>query len=286
MALPLLVADVLGMDPDDFSILYQDTDAGPWDMGASGSQTTFNNGRAVVAAAGEVREQLLDLASQTLEVDRGDLELAEGRARVKGSPERSVLIPDLAAVAHGDQLLLGRGSGSPPDLPACDAEGCVGRLGNESFTAPTFFTHAVRVRLDRETGVVRVLEVAAAHDSGTIVNPIGAEGQVEGGVVMGIGLATLEGSQLDEHGRQLNPYLLDYKLQTAADAPRIHVTFVEVPASDGGPRGLKGVAEPPCVPTAGAIGNALARITGVRVRSLPMSPARVWRALHGNGGGS
>ena len=74
-------------------------------------------------------------------------------------------------------------------MPACDASGCTGRLGMESFLAPTFITHAVRCKVDRETGVVRVLEVAAAHESGRVLNPIGADGQVEGGVVMGIGMA-------------------------------------------------------------------------------------------------
>src|SRR5204862_154902 len=92
MGLPLLAAEALGMKPEDFSILYQDTDAGPWDMGSSGSQTTFNNGRAVVEAAGEVRRRLLDLASDQLEVASSDLQLADGEVRVKGAPQRAVSI--------------------------------------------------------------------------------------------------------------------------------------------------------------------------------------------------
>ena len=107
-----------------------------------------------------------------------------------------------------------------PEAPPVDAEGCVGRLGLESFLAPQLITHAVHVKVDRETGVVRVLRVAAAHDSGVILNPIGANGQVYGGVVMGIGQALTEGTQFDEDGRQRNPHLLDYKLVTTADAPR------------------------------------------------------------------
>ncbi len=99
MALPLLAAEVLGMRPDEFRILYQDTDAGPYDGGASGSQTTFNNGRAVIAAATEVREQLLDLAADLLEANRADLELVDGTARVKGSTTSSVSIADLASQA-------------------------------------------------------------------------------------------------------------------------------------------------------------------------------------------
>ena len=279
MALPILAAEVLGMRPDEFRILYQDTDAGPYDGGASGSQTTFNNGRAVIAAATEVREQLLDLAAGLLEANRADLELVDGMARVKGSHTSSVSIADLASQAAGGGLLLGRGSGEPPPMPAVETASCVGRLGGESFAAPTFFTHAARVKVDRDTGVVRVLEIAAAHESGIVINPIGATGQIHGGVVMGIGQALSEGVLLSEDGRQRNPYLLDYKLQTAADVPPIHVDFVDAPSPTGGPKGLKGIAEPPCVPTPGAIANAIARASGTRVHELPMTPERVWGAL-------
>jgi CO/xanthine dehydrogenase Mo-binding subunit len=275
MALPLLAAEVLGMRPDQFTVVYQDTDLGGWDGGASGSQTTFNNGRAVMAAAVDVRNQLLELAEEALEAARTDLELADGRVRVKGSPTTGVDIAELAEKAHGDRLLLGRGSGSPPPTPDCDASGCTGRLGMESFLAPTFMTHAVRCRVDRDTGVVRVLEVAAAHDSGRVLNRVGADGQVEGGVAMGIGMAISEGSQLSDDGRQLNPYLLDYKLQTAADVPDIRVEWVGEPDPTGGPNGAKAVAEPPCVPTPGAVGNAIAKVAG-RVHRLPMTPLRVW----------
>src|SRR5581483_9797009 len=103
------------------------------------------------------------------------------------------------------------------------------------------FTHAVRVKVDRETGVVRVVQVAAAHDSGVIVNPMGANGQVYGGVVMGIGQALSEVTQLDEEGRQRNPHLLDYKLVTAADAPRIDIAWIQTETPNAGPKGSKGV---------------------------------------------
>ncbi len=280
MALPLLAADVLGMEPSAFSILYQDTEAAPFDAGSSGSQTTMNNGRAVVEAAREVREKLLDLAAEQLEVDREDLELADGQVRVAGAPSKAVEITELAG---SGEPLLGKGSGPVPEAPACDAQGCLGRLGMESFLEPQVFTHAARVKVDRETGVVRVLHVAAAHDSGVILNRIGADGQVFGGIVMGIGQALLEVSQLDEDGRQRNPHLLDYKLVTASDAPRIDVDWIETPAQNGGPKGSKGVGEPPTVPTPGAIANAIARAVGARVTELPMTPERVWAAMQQNG---
>jgi CO/xanthine dehydrogenase Mo-binding subunit len=280
MALPGYVADELGMRADDFSLLYQDTDAAPWDMGSCGSQTTFNSARAVIAAALDVRGQLLDAAADELEAAREDLELADGSVRVKGSPEKSVTVADLAAGG----TFHGKGAGEIPASPEASAEGCVGRLGLESFHAPQLIAHAVHVKVDRETGVVRVLEVAAAHDCGVILNRVGADGQVYGGVVMGIGQALSEGTQLDGEGRHRNAHLLDYKLITASDAPRIDIAWIETDTPNAGPRGSKGVGEPPCVPTAGAIANAVAKVIGARVRRLPMSPERVWEADAGQAG--
>jgi CO/xanthine dehydrogenase Mo-binding subunit len=275
MAMPRYAAEELGMQPEDFTLLYQDTDAAPWDMGSCGSQTTFNSGRAVIAAAADLREQLLDAAAEQLEASRDDLELADRAVRVKGSPEKSVAIADLAAGG----TFHGKGAGVLPEGPSAEpAEGCLGRLGLESFHAPQLIAHAVRVKVDRETGVVRVLEVAAAHDCGRILNRIGADGQVYGGVVMGIGQALSEGTQLDDDGRHRNAHLLDYKLVTAADAPRIDIAWIETDTPNAGPKGSKGVGEPPCVPTAGAIANAVARVVGARVRALPMTPERVWEA--------
>jgi CO/xanthine dehydrogenase Mo-binding subunit len=274
MAMPRYVAEELGMQPEDFSMLYQDTDAAPSDMGSCGSQTTFNSGRAVIAAAVDLRDQLLDAAADKLEASRDDLELVGGAVRVKGSPEKSVTIADLA----GSGTFHGKGAGELPEAPEAPAEGCVGRIGLESFHAPQLIAHAVRVRVDRATGVVRVLQVAAAHDCGRILNRLGADGQVYGGVVMGIGQALSEGTQLDAEGRHRNAHLTDYKLVTASDAPQIDVAWIETDTANAGPKGSKGVGEPPCVPTAGAIANAVARVIGSRVRQLPMTPERVWEA--------
>jgi CO/xanthine dehydrogenase Mo-binding subunit len=273
MAMPMFVGQELGIDPNDVSILYQDTDVAPWDMGSCGSQTTLNSGRAILAAAKEVREQLLDEAADQLEVDREDLELTEGVARVKGSPERSVAVADLVGEIG---TVHGKGSGEVPEAPTGDTGGCVGRLGNETFLAPQLITQAAHVKVDRATGVVRVLKVAAAHDSGRILNRAGADGQVLGGVVMGVGLALSEGTILDEQGRQRNPHLLDYKLLTCSDVPEIEVEWIEYDSV--GPRGSKGVGEPPQVPTAGAVANAISKVIGRPVSQLPMTPERVWAA--------
>lgn len=281
MTLRQLAADELGMDPEDFQLIYQDTSVAPYDMGATGSQTLFNNGRAVVAAAGQIAEQLRNLAAEHLEAAPADIVLADGHAHVNGTPATTVSIVELAGIASGGELLIGHGSGAPPAAPPLVGSSCVGDLGMAAFVAPQFSCHAVRVRLDRDTGVVRVLEVGAAHDSGTIINPIGAVGQVEGGVMMGVGQALTEGTLYDDNGRQRNAGLLEYKLQTCADAPIIRTHFVQIVTPDAGPRGSKGLAEAPNVATAAAIANAIAKLVGEPIRQLPMTAERVWEAISG-----
>ncbi len=157
------------MRPEDFSLLYQDTDAAPWDMGSCGSQTTFNSGRAVLAAAAEVREQLLDAARRAA---RGRPRRSRARRRLGArqglARSKSVTIAELAAGG----TFHGKGAGEVPDVARRrPAEGCVGRLGLESFHAPQLIAHAAHVKVDRDTGVVRVLRVAAAHDCGTDPQP-------------------------------------------------------------------------------------------------------------------
>ena len=278
MTLRQLAADELGLDPTDFEIVYQDTAAAPYDTGATGSQTLLNNGRAVVEASQQVAEQLKGLAAERLEAAAGDIVLADGAASVAGSPSASVPITELAAEAAGGELLLGHGSGTPGEYPELVGATCVGDHGVAAWASPQFSCHAVRVRLDPETGVVRVLEVAAAHDSGTIINPMGALGQVHGGIMMGIGQALTEGTLYDDEGRQRNPMLLEYKLQTAADGPDVSVDFIQSGTPGQGPRGAKGLAEAPNVATAAAIANAVARLIGRPVRQLPMTAERIWNA--------
>jgi CO/xanthine dehydrogenase Mo-binding subunit len=277
MTLRQLAADEVGLAPDDFELVYQDTSVAPYDMGATGSQTLFNNGRAVVAAAAQVAEQLRTLAANRLEADPSDIVLANGIASVAGTPSVSVPIAELAAEAAGGELLIGHGSGAPPAPPELVGSSCVGDIGMAAWVAPQFSCHAVRVKVDRDTGVVRVLHVSAAHDSGTIINHVGATGQVEGGILMGIGQALTEGTTYDTEAHQRNAALLEYKLQTCADAPKIDIHFVEINTPDAGPRGAKGLAEAPNVPTAAAISNAIAKVLGTPVRQLPMTAERVWR---------
>jgi CO/xanthine dehydrogenase Mo-binding subunit len=279
MTLRQLAAEELGMEPEDFELIYQDTSVAPYDMGATGSQTLFNNGRAVVAAAGQIAEQLKALAAEHLEASPADIVLADGHAHVAGTPSSTVSIVELAGIASGGELLIAHGSGTPPSAPPLAGSSCVGDVGMASFVAPQFSCHAVRIRLDRDTGVVRVLEVGAAHDSGTIINETGALGQIQGGVMMGIGQALTEGTLYDDQSRQRNAALLEYKLQTCADSPVISTHFVQINTPDAGPRGAKGLAEAPNVATAAAISNALAKLLGRPVRRLPMTAERVWETI-------
>ncbi len=276
MTLRQLAADELGMDPESFEIIYQDTGVAPYDMGATGSQTLLNNGRAVVEAAEQIAAELRHLAADRLEAAVDDIVLADGNASVAGTPSAKVSIVELAGIAAEGRLLIGHGSAQPVDAPVLVGATCVGDQGMAAWVAPQFSCHAVHIKLDRDTGVVRVLAVGAGHDSGTIINPIGATGQVEGGVLMGIGQALTEVTRYDENGQQLNPALLEYKLQTAADAPPIRTRFVQTETTQAGPRGAKGLAEAPNVPTAAAIANGVAKLVGKPVRKLPMTAERIW----------
>ncbi len=277
MTMRQLAADEVGMDPEDFELVYQDTSAAPYDMGATGSQTLFNNGRAVMAAAAQVADQLRQLAADRLEASPTDIVLNDGQASVAGTPAASVPIAELAAEAAGGSLLLGHGSAAEVTYPTVTAT-CVGDQGMAAWLSPQFSCHAVKVRLDSDTGVARVVSVAAAHDSGRILNRTGALGQVHGGIMMGIGQALTEGTIYDEQGNQRNPMLLEYKLQTAADGPRISVDFIESYPGEG-PAGAKGLAEAPNVATAAAVNSALAKLVGTPIRQMPMTAERIWEAM-------
>jgi CO/xanthine dehydrogenase Mo-binding subunit len=279
MGLALIAAEELGISPNRISILYQDTDAGSWDMGSSGSQTTFNNGRALIVAAGKLRARILSLAAERLEASADDLEIVDGVVRVRGVPTSSVSVADVAATAFGNgELLTAQGAAIVEPLPENFGANCSGRVVFPAFADPTFTCQAARILLDVDTGVVKVKELVAVHDFGRVLNPQGARGQVEGGVVHSIGMGLTEGTVYRE-GKQVNPHLLDYKLQTAADAPSIRVEFVETVGAIG-PRGAKGVGEPPIIAAAAAVGNAIAAASGARVRELPMTAPRVWAAVN------
>lgn len=279
MTLRMIAADELGLDQTDIELVYQDTSAAPVGPGATGSMTLLNHGRAVETAARQIADQLKELAAAHLEANTADIILSGGNASVAGTPSVSIPIVELAAEAGDGDLLLGSASAPVPDQPEIAGSTCLGEQGFSSWLAPQFSCHVARVRVDPDTGVTRVLEVHTAHDSGVIINPVAAHGQIEGGVLMGIGQALTEGTQYGEDGRQRNAGLLEYKLQTIADAPSIHTQFVEIFTPNAGPKGAKGLAEAPNVATAAAVSNAIGAATGTRVRHMPMTAERVWEAV-------
>jgi CO/xanthine dehydrogenase Mo-binding subunit len=151
------------------------------------------------------------------------------------------------------------------------------KYGNQTMTY-SFACHAAEVEVDVETGKVRVLKVVAAHDLGRVINRLGAEGQIEGGVTQGIGFALAE-ELIRKDGVIQNPSFLDYKIPSSLDAPlALEIHFVET-IDPAGPHGAKGLAETAINPTAAAIANAVADALGVRVRSVPMTAEKVLRAL-------
>jgi len=273
-----LVADAMQLPIEEVSVIYQDTDVGGWDGGSSGSQTVFSVGRAIDAAATDLRRQAFEVASLMFEADPADIELRAGRIGVKGSPQRTLRLAEIATRAQDvTGPLVGRGSVAAQPMPPEAGASCAGRIVFPAFLAPTFCAQAARVQVDAATGVVSVLEAVAAQDVGRSINPVGIEGQMEGGLVHGIGNALTERTHFRD-GRMENAGFMDYKLVTAPDAPAMKLAIVET-ASEEGPLGARGVGEPPVVAIAGAIGNAIRAATGAVVTEMPMTPWRVLKAL-------
>lgn len=197
-----------------------------------------------------------------------DLEMREGRIVVKGVPDKFVTLQQIA----GNTMRFG-----------APYEPVYGR-GRSAIRVPSpaFAAHLARVAVDPETGEVRVLDYVAAQDVGRAINPAEVEGQIHGGVVQGIGWALFEGMTYDEDGQLLTSTLMDYALPPGKDVPTITPIVVEVP-SNLGPYGARGVGEPPVVPVAAAIANAIKDAVGARVTVMPMTPERVLASMQENG---
>lgn len=274
-----ICAGELGVDPSRVRITSADTGTTPYDFGAQGSRTLVQAGNAVIAAADDLKGQMCRVAAEKLGCDPGDLEVAGGRVRQKADPEEGLDIIDVARLAEAGGGLTG--SGSVLQDPTGYEEDWVEGALFGSFNIPSFATHACEVAVDGETGEVGLLRFVAAHDVGRVVNPRYAEGQISGGVVQGIGQALFEEITYRD-GVVVNPNLTDYKLPTMADVPPIEAVLVER-ASSSGPYGAKGIGEPPIMTPSPCIANAIFDATGARVRHLPMTAERVWRALRGIG---
>jgi CO/xanthine dehydrogenase Mo-binding subunit len=202
--------------------------------------------------------------------------MKDGKISLKGEPEEWIPFAKMVRSKHfrpdGD-VILARGWYEPP-TERQDKE----FRGNISATYG-FATQAVEVEVDTETGEITVLKIAAAHDVGRAINPMAVEGQIHGGVSMGLGYALYEELMVEE-GKVLNPNFADYALPTAMDMPPIESIIIETD-DPAGPFGAKGMAEPACIPTAPAIANAVYDAVGVRIRDLPITPEKVLKALRG-----
>ncbi|WP_236006024.1 xanthine dehydrogenase family protein molybdopterin-binding subunit [Paradesulfitobacterium ferrireducens] len=270
-----IVAEVLGLEIKDVKVINNDTNLTPWDVGSHASRTTFIAGNAAKIAAEKVRSQLITAAAQILNANPDQLLLRNKRIMVEDAPERFVDIGKIVRSLHFKQdgkLLVGEAFYDPPTEMQDNQF-----LGNVS-AAYAFGAHGVEVEVDRATGVVKVLKVAAAHDVGKAINPLAIQGQIEGGCAMGLGYALSEEMKLRE-GRVINANFLDYRLLTAVDIPEIEGIIVESDEQEG-PFGAKGIGEACCIPTGAAVANAVYAATGVRIKELPITPAKVLEGLN------
>jgi CO/xanthine dehydrogenase Mo-binding subunit len=274
VALPMLAADVLGVDPSRIEAVLADSASDAYDGGVGGSGSTYGSGMAVERAAISAREKLLALAEDALEARADDLELRDGRFIVRGAEDHSVAIEDLAARAGG--VVEGRGESEGPDDPEIDESSVQGH-DFSSWLDPSFITTAAEVEVDPDTGRTRVRRLVTAQDVGFAVNPSGVVGQIEGGAVHGLGFALMEELKYDD-GALVDPGFRSYLIPTAVDAPEIVSIVIEQPSAHG-PHGMKGVGEPPVTTPAGAIANAIRDAVGVAPHETPMTPERVWNAI-------
>ena len=264
-SLALIAAEGLGVAPAAVNVAHDNTDTMPYSGGTGGSKTIYSMGPAVLAAATDARNQILAIAAEMLEAAVTDLEIEGDKVVVRGTPGKSVA---LAKIASASMQFAGK------------YEPVYGR-GRAAIKAlsPMYTVHIAKVAVDPETGEVRVLDYVAVQDVGFAINPAEVEGQIYGGVTQGLGWALFEGFVYDENGQLLTSNLMDYALPHSEDVPHITPILVEVP-SGLGPFGAKGVGEPPVVPVGAAIANAIFDAVGVRVTQLPITPERLFKAIH------
>ena len=270
-----IAAQELGVKYEDVWVDQPDTDLSPVDLyGANATRITYVAGNAVKTAAADAKDQILKGASEKWGISPRDLLIDHGEVFEKGDPEPLGYLRDLIVEMHRPhgQTIVGRGSYHTTGFPMDPETG-------QTHVVDLFLfgTHVAEVEVDPETGSVKVLNIWAAHDVGKAVNPTNVEGQIEGGVQMGLGFGLTE-EIVREKGKTLNPSFLDYKMFTAPDMPRIKPIIVEVPEPLG-PFGARGIGEATTIPTAAAIANAVFNAVGVRIKELPLTPERILAAL-------
>jgi carbon-monoxide dehydrogenase large subunit len=272
-----MVAERLGIEIEHVRISPPDTSYTPFDQSTSASRSVFHMGNAMMRAADNLTEKLCQMAAPLLECSSDLVEYREGAVWQKNS-NTFLSTRDIIQGHFGPRgaTVQGDGSFTPPSAKPDKETG-------QTPKASAFWMYATQVadvEVDLETGRISVLRVVAAHDAGKIINPNDAKGQIEGGVVQGVGATLLE-EMVVEDGIVTNPSFAEYKIPSAMDIPEIVPVFVETHHT-GGPYGAKGLGEPVLAPTSPAIANAIFNATGARITSLPITPEKVLQALREN----
>jgi xanthine dehydrogenase YagR molybdenum-binding subunit len=261
-AMAQIAAEELGLPIDRVEVSLGDTARGPYATVSAGSSTIPSMGPAVRSAAADAARQILEIAAQRYERDEASLSLKGGRIVSSGGD--SWPLEEVTGLLESGQIL-GMGSRGPNPT---------------GMRILTFGVQVAEVAVDIETGEVRVDKIAAIHDVGRVINPLGASSQVEGGIIQGLGHTLSEERLVDpETGTILTQTLDAYKLPTIADVPEIVTDLVDIPDEHLTNLGAKGLGEPPIVPTAAAIANAIRDATGADIRSLPINREEMLRAL-------
>ena len=266
-----IAAEELGIPLEQVRVLNNDTDIKPWDVGVHASRTTFIAGNSARLAAGKARAKLLAAAAEQLGVPAEEMDFRRGKVVRASTGE---VLTDLGRVIRAlhftrkSDVVVTHHYYEPPSVMQ-DAE-----YKGDVSAAYSFATQVAEVEVDMETGVVKVLRMTAVHDVGRVINRTGAEGQVHGGIVMGLGYALSEELRV-EGGRVMNPSFREYHLITSPEVPPIDITFIETLDPEG-PYGAKGLAEAPAICTAPAVVNAVRHATGGRFTALPLTPERVF----------
>ena len=248
----MIAAEELGIPYESVEVTTGDTDANTDAGGPGASRGTASVGLAVIAAARDIKNQLLDAAADQLKKKKDELEIKDGQVHIK---DEGKSIPYREVLAGVRSPIIGRGSGRVP----------------QNVTLFTFGAHFAEVSVDTRTGKVHVLKLVAAHDVGQAINRLGCENQIEGGAVMGIGYGMLERQYMDaQTGICVNPNMVDFKIPSILDVPIVEPIIVE-PEDPYGPFGAKGVGEPPYGVPAPAIANAIYNAVGVRFNEIPIN---------------
>jgi xanthine dehydrogenase molybdenum-binding subunit len=258
-----IVAEALEMDFEKVQATFADTATTPFAHSTSGSTTTFTSGLAALKAVEDAKRQILETASRLLEAEPARLQIRDGMVSIIETPEMRVPLGHVIR-RHKDQIVIGEAKL---------------RAGSKTHIINSFAAHFAEVEVDPETGCVRVLRYVAVHDSGRIIHPEAARGQIVGGVVQGLGYALMEEIPIDpESGAPQTLNLDSFKIPNFLDIPPIDAVLIEQP-DPVGPYGAKALGEPPLVPVAAAIANAVYDAVGARIRELPITAEKVRMAI-------